>query len=152
MLDLEVKVGELVAWVLPLILAYLAAYTVYRFTLRISADCRGATTKFGAAYLTGLVTLSVLSAALFLFEIPRPPTRYAEGYSRLAFNEIRVGDSEMRVRELLGDPLPLEWVEDHILHYTWPAKGRGGRAYVRRVIVLDPKVRDVVRIVSEVQP
>lgn len=53
----------------------------------------------------GLLLAGVLAFAGSSVEFPLPPTRYAEGYTRLAFNRIKPGDSREHVYELLGEPL-----------------------------------------------
>ena len=143
----------LVSWFLPAFLALLVGWIVLLSIGWLAKQSKYASRN--VIVLSGIVAVSVAIftlAALLYLELPRPPTQYAADYNRLAFIQIRSMDSEERVKHLVGEPLPLEWVPSHILHYTWPKSGRGGHAYVRRVVVLCPDSRMVIRTISDVQP
>ena len=53
----------------------------------------------------GFLLGAVMSVAAMNVEFPAPPTEYAQGYTRLAFNRIKPGDTESDVLGLIGAPL-----------------------------------------------
>ncbi len=79
------------------------------------------------------------SVALFVFvriDLPLPPTVYAVDYVRSEYNEVRVGDSEEHLYELIGKPLRVsEWNEDEILFYSLADNGIMGSYWLRCVSI-----------------
>ena len=144
--DLTVWLGS------PLMAGFLAWYGMRLFW----GPAGGMPTR----WKTGLRFALVFSAALGGLWIARnldlgvPATDFAPGYTRQRFNQVRVGDSEARVKELLGEPIRvMEYEEVGIAYwyFSWPrttsAPGVGSLSnnYWKRTVALDMTSRHVVR-------
>jgi hypothetical protein len=101
---------------------------------------------WGAAL--GLILVAAVVLLGLLVIAPLRNTRTAPGYTERAFRTIKVGDSEERVIDMLGEPLeraPSRSDPSYI--YLWYAKpiGPSENHLLRNVVVRDGEVTQVYR-------
>ena len=101
---------------------------------------------WGAAVGLILVVAAVLLGLLVI--APLRNTRTAPGYTERAFRAIRVGDSEERVIDMLGEPLErTPGRSDPSYIYLWYAKpiGPSENHLLRNIVIKDGEVIQVYR-------
>ena len=109
----------------------------------------------GRALAAGLALAPALGLWFLLYnvELPLPPTQFSEGYSRFAFNRLRLNDTADSIHERLGEPLATfpetpDGTGEVQLIYSRPAGERHNQDYWRRAVVVDTETNRITRKIS----
>jgi len=130
------------------VIAFILGPIAVCLLLVIGRICLRIRNRFGRAVVGGLI-VTVAGYMLFIAfsSSLSVNTRYAPGYSEAAFNSIKIGDSEEKVFQLLGEPLyRYQWSDSTDLRYSDSPSGVG---FAVRIIDID-KNHKVISISHEV--
>lgn len=132
-------------FIIAALVSFFLWITIRSLLKRRGTRCRTSVRNVTSAGCIGLLALGE-GVAWFVFsniDLPLPYTVYAESYTRSKFNNIRIGDSEEHLFELIGKPLRLsEEGGIDVLFYSTARQGTMG-SYWQRIVFVDRTTRTV---------